>query len=95
MMIDRSKQHARLGLFYLKEAVLEFLLDQTEPLKTEHIKNGFGLPPETAGEPEHLIKGILHHLYNDGHVERVKSKRNTPIKWKLTDGGKRALKTSR
>ncbi len=59
--MNRSKLHARLGLTYLKEAVLELLFNRqdVDPLRTTEIRDQLGLPPENAGEPEHLVKGVL------------------------------------
>lgn len=92
LIMDKSKQHARFGLFYLKEAVLELLFNRqdVDPLRTTEIRDQLGLPHENAGEPEHLIKGVLHHLHNDGYVEKDHEP-NSPVKWKITNDGIQAL----
>ena len=90
-MNDRSKQHARLGLFYLREAVLELLLEvdtrNEGPLKNAEIRDRLGLPDEHSGPHQHLFKGVLYHLLNDGYVIKS-SPANAPEKWVISPEGR-------
>ena len=82
--MNTSKQQARLGLFYLKEAVLNVLLEAQDkgPIQLDEIRKRLGIPRVVDGEPEDrrnsLIFSILYHLRNEGRVEYISNG------WKIT-----------
>ena len=81
-----TKQMARLGLFYIEEAILEVL--ETEPggLPPAEIGNRIGIgrypDPDNRVDRNALLYGILVKLLTEGRVESVISDSNIRH-WKL------------
>ena len=75
-----KKQAAELGLFFLKEAVLDVLLEagetDTPQLQPNEISKRLGIERATdgAGNKSYaLIHGVLNELFRENRVESVKS----------------------
>lgn len=81
------KQEVRTGLFHLKEAVLDVLLDarnEGQPLlQPKDIRKRLGIP--AIGEADtrsSLILGVLYYLNDE---ERVQCKWEGTYKWYITE----------
>ena len=66
------KQLARIGIFYLEEAVLDVLYNESE-LRPGQISRGAGVPDTTSfeGATYGIVRGILSKLQNEGRVEEI------------------------
>lgn len=94
-MSIRPKQFARIGEFYLEEAVLDVLFEtrrkfDEEGAKKEYlgpadISRGAGIfrepVPGTNSGTDTIVWGILNKLLKDGRVEKC----NKPKGYKITD----------
>lgn len=91
-----TKQLARFGLFSLKEATLNILLqarrEGKEPLTVKEIRERLGIPkaPDRSDRPEggrgeSLMWGILLHLENEERVDVCQEGRRAEYKWKITE----------
>lgn len=79
--MNATKQQARLGLFYLKESVVNVLFEAQDEIRLDEIRVSLGIPrvDEEEDRVNTLIRGILYHLKNEGRVEHIENK------WKITD----------
>ena len=86
--MDRYKQMAKRGMFYLKEAVLDVLWEarcnKETYLQTDEIRKRLGIPPTTDERSGHnsLIIGVLYYLFDEGHVDRQRVPQN---EWKISE----------
>ena len=67
----RPKQFARIGIFYLEEAILDVLYDasqKNERLDSTQISGRIGIPHEVA---EIIVKAILQKLEKEDRVSPV------------------------
>ena len=84
--MNTVKQHARLGLFHLKEAISLVLFNAEEegPLLPNEIRKRLGIPraDEPADRSNTLIAGVLFHLETEGRAEYVS---NGVRGWKITE----------
>ena len=85
--MDTSKQMAKRGMFYLKEAVLDVLWEarcnKESYLQTDEIRKRLGIPPETERSGHNsLILGVLYYLFDEGHVSRQRTPQN---EWKISE----------
>ena len=80
--MNNPKQMARLGVFYIQEAILSILKAETEPLLPSEISGKIGIiPPDDEPTLKFaIVDGVLAKLQNEGRVEKVENKR-----WKLAE----------
>ena len=80
--MSSPKQLARIGIFYLEEAVLDVLYNESE-LRPGQISERAGIPSTTNLEPAvyAIVRGILSKLQNEGRVEDIDPPHP---KWRLT-----------
>lgn len=71
-----TKQMARLGLFYIEEAILEVLEAESEPLDGPEISRRVGI--ESCSDPDRklenahaVVHGVLVKLLREERVDRV------------------------
>ena len=81
--MSNPKQLARIGIFYLEEAVLDVLNNESE-LEPNQISKHAGIPSTTGipGAAYSLIRSILSKLQNEGRVEGIEPPHP---KWRLTE----------
>lgn len=84
--MNTTKQHARLGLFYLKEAISEVLFNAQDegPLQPNEIRKRLGIPKavEPSDRSNTLILGIIFHLQSEGRVHYITEGGRG---WKITE----------
>lgn len=87
----RPKQHARMGMFYLEEAVLDVLLEaayEEECLGAAAISRRAGIFRD-RGEVnimnDAIAHGVLVKLSDEGRVERCTQAGTSAGGWKITD----------
>ncbi len=87
--MNTYKTQARMGLLFLKEVVLEVLLDaQSEGmmLQPKEINERIGIP-DTAGDrsssTSSLILGVLRHLEAEGRVSHIYQQGT--YKWQISE----------
>ena len=70
--MSSPKQLTRIGIFYLEEAVLDVLYNESE-LRPGQISERAGIPSTTNLEPGvyAIVRGILSKLQNEGRVEEI------------------------
>lgn len=80
--MQSAKQLARIGIFYLEEAVLDVLFQATEENQlviAAEIRRKIGLGE--IDESDWVIRGLLRKLETEGRVEQSEEPRG----WKLTE----------
>jgi hypothetical protein len=81
--MNTNTEKAELGLSYLKEAVLDVLRKSEAEgrLNPNEIRERLGIPKveEEHAKRNTLIQGILFHLKDEGHVDKIARKG-----WKIT-----------
>ena len=75
-------QRARTGLFYLKEAILEVLLHESNLTQSE-ISKRLGIPPSQVANRFGIIGGILGLLQEEGLVQNDGDP--NALRWSLTE----------
>ena len=84
--MNTTKQHARLGLFHLKEAVSEVLFNAQDegPLQPNEIRKRLGIPKadEPPDRSNTLILGVIFHLQSEGRVQHITEGGRG---WKITE----------
>ena len=79
-------QQARIGLYFLKEAILETLFNaqDEEPLQTEEIRKRLCLfiTDELPDRNNTFILSIISLLQNEGRIESILEERDG---WKITE----------
>ena len=89
-MSIRPKQLARIGEFYLREALLDVLCDafpEGYGVGAAELSRRTGIYREPAiiNMNDAIVHGLLNQAYSQGKVERAEQ-RNGKGGWKLTDG---------
>lgn len=91
MMIIRPKQHARMGMFLLEEAVLDTLLEarqEDECIGAAAISVRAGIFRERGSVNiinDAIVTGVLVKLADEGRVERCKQQGRRRGGWQLAD----------
>ncbi len=86
----RPRQHARLGMFYLEESVLDVLLEskyEGECIGAAEISRRSGIfrsRGDVDAMNDAIVHGILVKLHEENRVQRCKQTNNRGG-WKLTD----------
>ena len=80
--MNNPKQMARLGVFYIQEAILDILEAETEPLLPSEISRKIGIIPPDEGPALKfaIVHGVLAKLQNEGLVEKAEN-----MRWKLAE----------
>ena len=83
-----AKQMGRLGVFYIKEAILEVLQTEPEGLPPADISRAIGIRGYYSGNENYgstihyyIVRGILNKLYSENRIERAGESQ----RWKLTE----------
>ena len=80
--MNNPRQMARLGVFYIQEAILDILEAETELLQPSEISRKIGIIPPDEGPALRfaIVHGALAKLQNEGLVEKVEN-----IGWRLAE----------
>lgn len=89
-MTVRPKQHARIGMFHLEEAILDVLLDarhEDECIGAAGISRRTGIHREagpTMNMNDAIVHGCLNKMEGEGRVQRCQQENNRGG-WELTE----------
>ncbi len=86
--MNMTKQVARLGIYFLKEAIIEVLVNaqDEEPLQLNEIEKRIGIPDknESNDKSNALISNILFLLKSEGRIVDITEKGHG---WIITEKG--------